>query len=92
MDKRQLTSALIKEWSLAHEVDLVGVASADEMNAHPPDPEWPQTPQRIWPGCRSLVALAKRIQQGMFLAHDLNAKLSTPHLIINTLDNIDLGL
>ena len=29
--------------------DLVGIASADVLNAHPPDPKYPQTPERIWP-------------------------------------------
>lgn len=92
MVKRQLTSALIKEWAVTRDLDLVGVASAGELNAHPPDPEWPQTPARIWPGCRSLVALARRIPQGMFLAQDLTAKLATPHLVMNSLDNIALEL
>jgi epoxyqueuosine reductase QueG len=46
--------------------DLVGIASAADLNAYPPDPRWPQTPARISPYCRSVIVVANRIPAGAF--------------------------
>jgi len=46
--------------------DLVGIASAETLNAFPPDPLWPQTPARISPYCRSVIVVANRIPAGAF--------------------------
>ncbi len=46
--------------------DLVGIASAKTLNAFPPDPRWPQTPERISPYCRSVIVLVQRIPVGAF--------------------------
>src|ERR1700752_3769322 len=46
--------------------DLVGIASAATLNAFPPDPRWPQTPERISPYCKSVVVLVQRIPAGAF--------------------------
>ena len=46
--------------------DLVGIASAADLNAFPPDPRWPQTPDRISPYCRSVIVVANRIPAGAF--------------------------
>lgn len=46
--------------------DLVGIASASVLNAFPPDPRWPQTPDRILPGCKSVVVVVQRIPVGAF--------------------------
>ena len=40
--------------------DLVGIASAKTLNAFPPDPQWPQTPERISPYVKSVVVIVKR--------------------------------
>src|SRR5262250_2380799 len=48
--------------------DLVGIASAATLNAFPPDPRWPQTPERISPYCKSVVVLVQRIPAGAFRA------------------------
>jgi len=45
---------------------LVGIASAAKLNAFPPDPRWPQTPERISPRCRSVIVIASRIPAGAF--------------------------
>lgn len=92
MAQRGLTASRLKEWARGHGADLVGVTSAAETTAHPPDPEWPQTPHRLWSGCRSVIALAKRTPRGLFLAQDLTARLSTPHLVMNSLDHLALQL
>ncbi len=46
--------------------DLVGIASADVLNAHPPDPKYPQTPERIWPDCRSVIVIGTHIPAAAF--------------------------
>ena len=46
--------------------DLVGIASAATLNAFPPDPRWPQTPERISPYCKSVIVIANRIPAGAF--------------------------
>lgn len=46
--------------------DLVGIASAETLNAHPPDPKWPQTPERISPYVKSVVVIVSRIPVAAF--------------------------
>lgn len=53
--------------------DLVGIASAATLNAFPPDPRWPQTPERISRYCKSVIVIAQRIPAGAF-----RCKTSTP--------------
>ncbi|MBM3600010.1 MAG: epoxyqueuosine reductase [Alphaproteobacteria bacterium] len=54
--------------ALARELgaDLVGIASAETLNAFPPDPRWPQTPERISPHCKSVIVVVQRIPVGAF--------------------------
>ncbi len=46
--------------------DLVGIAGASVLNAFPPDPLYPQTPERISPRVRSVVVIVQRIPVGAF--------------------------
>jgi epoxyqueuosine reductase QueG len=59
-------AARVKRRAKALGADLVGIASADTLNAFPPDPRWPQTPERISPYCRSVIVVANRIPVGAF--------------------------
>ena len=61
-----VTAATVKEKALALGADLVGIASADVLNAFPPDPRWPQTPERISKYCKSVVVVVQRIPVGAF--------------------------
>ncbi|MEX2455604.1 MAG: hypothetical protein WD470_12920 [Rhodospirillaceae bacterium] len=63
-----LDSAAVKQMARDLGADLVGVASAATLNAFPPDPKWPQTPDRISPFVKSVVVIAKRIPAGAFRA------------------------
>ena len=47
----------VKQLAKALGADLVGIASAATLNAFPPDPRWPQTPERISPYCKSVVVI-----------------------------------
>ena len=46
--------------------DLVGIADASILNAFPPDPLYPQTPERISPRVKSVVVIVQHIPVGAF--------------------------
>src|SRR6185503_9686473 len=58
----------VKQRALDLGADLAGIASAATLNAFPPDPRWPQTPERILPSIRSVIVLVQRIPAGAFRA------------------------
>ena len=58
----------VKELARELGADLVGIASAATLNAFPPDPRWPQTPERVSPHCKSVVVIACRIPVAVFRA------------------------
>ncbi|PPR11324.1 MAG: Epoxyqueuosine reductase [Alphaproteobacteria bacterium MarineAlpha11_Bin1] len=63
-----LDSNLVKEKAKELGADLVGIVDAGTLNEFPPDPKWPQTPERISPFAKSVVVIAKRIPVGAFRA------------------------
>lgn len=63
---KPVDAAAVKARARSLGADLVGIASAATLNAFPPDPRWPQTPDRISPRCRSVIVLANRIPAGAF--------------------------
>ena len=82
----------VKARALALGADLVGIAAADTLNAFPPDPRWPQTPESISPYCRSVIVIANRIPAGAF-----RCKTNTPvqyldMLVLRKMDRIAYGL
>ena len=66
MTERELNAAFVKTRAKELGADLVGIASAATLNAFPPDPRWPQTPERISPYCKSVIVLVQRIPAGAF--------------------------
>jgi ferredoxin len=62
----ELNAAYVKRRAKELGADLVGIASAATLNAFPPDPRWPQTPERISPYCKSVIVLVQRIPAGAF--------------------------
>lgn len=61
-----LTATDVKQKARELGADAVGIVSAAVLNAHPPDPRFPQTPERISPEINSVVAIVKRIPAGAF--------------------------
>jgi len=61
-----LSASEVKARALALGADLAGVASARTLNAFPPDPKWPQTPERISAHAKSVVVIVQRIPVGAF--------------------------
>ena len=82
----------VKARARALGADLVGIASARTLNAFPPDPRWPQTPDRISPYCKSVIVIAQRIPAGAF-----RCKTNTPvqyldMLILRKMDKVAFRL
>jgi epoxyqueuosine reductase QueG len=62
----EINATTVKRRARELGADLVGIASAATLNAFPPDPRWPQTPDRISPYCKSVIVLVQRIPAGAF--------------------------
>lgn len=76
--------------SLARELgaDLVGIASARTLNAFPPDPLWPQTPDRISESCKSVIVIVCRIPVAAFRAKSGVAVQYLDMLVLRRMDKI----
>jgi epoxyqueuosine reductase QueG len=61
-----ISAELVKQRALDLGADLVGIADAAILNAFPPDPLWPQTPERISPYVKSVIVLVQHIPAGAF--------------------------
>jgi epoxyqueuosine reductase QueG len=61
-----MDAAAVKQLAKDLGADLVGIASAGTLNAFPPDPLFPQTPERISPHVKSVIVIAKRIPVAAF--------------------------
>jgi epoxyqueuosine reductase QueG len=59
-------AAAVKARAKALGADLVGIASAKTLNAFPPDPRWPQTPEQISPHVKNVIVIVQRIPVGAF--------------------------
>jgi epoxyqueuosine reductase QueG len=70
----------VKEFARGLGADLVGIASAKTLNAFPPDPLHPQTPERISPHAKSVIVVVQRIPVGAF-----RCKTNTPVQYIDML-------
>src|SRR5258706_4207917 len=65
---RSPDAAAVKRRALELGADLAGIASAATLSAFPPDPRWPQTPERISKYLKSVIVLVQRIPAGAFRA------------------------
>jgi ferredoxin len=72
--------------------DLVGIASAATLNAFPPDPRWPQTPERISPYCRSVIVIVQRIPAGAFRCKSSVPVQYLDMLVLRRMDRVALSL
>ncbi len=61
-----MDAAEIKQLARELGADLVGIAGAETLNAFPPDPKFPQTPERISPYVKSVIVIVLRIPVGAF--------------------------
>jgi len=72
--------------------DLCGIASAATLNAFPPDPRWPQTPDRISPYCKSVVVIVQRIPTGAFRCKSNIPVQYLDMLVLRRMDRVALKL
>ena len=84
----EINAATVKRRALELGADLVGIASAATLNAFPPDPRWPQTPERILPSLKSVVVLAQRIPAGAFRAHSNVPVQYMDMLVLRKMDKV----
>jgi epoxyqueuosine reductase QueG len=69
MTKQRKTApdaARVKEIAKELGADLVGIASARTLNAFPPDPRYPQTPEGISPRIKSVIVVVQHIPAAVF--------------------------
>jgi epoxyqueuosine reductase QueG len=72
--------------------NLCGIASAATLNAFPPDPRWPQTPDRISPYCKSVVVIVQRIPVGAFRCKSNIPVQYLDMLVLRRMDRVALKL
>jgi len=87
-----LNSAEVKRRAREFGASLCGIASAATLNDFPPDPRWPQTPERISPYCRSVIVIAQRIPVGAFRCKTNVPVQYLDMLVMRRMDRIALTL
>ena len=83
-----ITAEMVKARTRALGADLVGIASAKTLNAFPPDPRWPQTPDRISPHIKSVIVIVQRIPAGAFRASTNTSVQYIDMLVLRKMDKV----
>ena len=78
----------VKELAKSLGADLVGITSAKTLNAFPPDPLWPQTPDRISKSCKSIIVIVSRIPVAAFRAKSGVVVQYMDMLVLRRMDKI----
>src|ERR1700739_1563246 len=87
-----MTSTSVKDRARRLGADLCGIASAATLNAFPPDPRWPQTPERISPYVKSVIVIVQRIPVGAFRCKTNVPVQYLDMLVLRRMDRIALKL
>jgi epoxyqueuosine reductase QueG len=90
--KGPLDAAAVKRRAKELGADLCGIASAHTLNAFPPDPRWPQTPDRISPYCKSVIVIVQRIPAGAFRCKSNIPVQYLDMLVLRRMDRVGLRL
>lgn len=88
MKRTPLDAQQVKDWALELGADIVGIASADVLNAFPPDPLHPQTPDRITPHCRSVIVIALNIPVALFRCKQNLMVQVADQIVLRRLDKV----
>jgi len=83
-----MNAAEIKQLATDLGADLVGIASAETLNAFPPDPQWPQTPDRISHHVKSVIVIVQHIPVAGFRAKHNIAVQYLDMLVLRRMDRI----
>src|ERR1700731_5285193 len=84
----ELNAAFVKRRAKELGADLVGIADAAILNAFPPDPRWPQTPERISPYVKSVIVLVQHIPVGAFRCRSNTPVQYIDMLVLRKMDKI----
>ena len=83
-----MNSQQVKKLAKRLGADLVGIASAKILNAFPPDPRWPQTPEKILKTCKSVIVVVQHIPVAAFRAKQNIPVQYLDMLILRRMDRI----
>lgn len=83
-----VSAAMVKARAKTLGADLVGIADAMTLNAFPPDPRWPQTPERISPHVKSVITIVQHIPVGAFRCRDNTPVQYMDMLVLRKMDKI----
>jgi epoxyqueuosine reductase QueG len=83
-----LGASEVKARALALGADLAGIASARTLNAFPPDPKWPQTPERISAHVKSVIVIVQRIPVGAFRCKQNTPVQYMDMLVLRKMDQV----
>ena len=83
-----MNAAEVKQLALELGADLAGIASAEVLNAFPPDPACRQTPDRISRACKSVIVIVCRIPVAAFRCKSNLPVQYLDMLVLRRLDRI----
>ena len=87
-----LTARDVKRKARELGADLVNVTSCAALEAHPPDPVWPQVPSRISARMKSCIVHAIRMPWGMFLTDNQTCLSMAAQLLLRRTEEVSLAL
>jgi ferredoxin len=87
-----LTSADVKQKARELGADLCNVVSCAALEAHPPDPHWPQVPSRISRRMTTCILTAIRMPWGMFLTENATCLSLAAQLLLRKTEKVSLEL
>lgn len=85
---KPVSAAQVKEHAKMIGADLCGIASCATLNAYPPDPSHPQTPERIDPEAKSAVVVGKHVPLGGYMVDHLRCYQHLDQLVIRRTDRL----
>ena len=87
-----MDAAEVKALARALGADMVGIASAKTLNAFPPDPLFPQTPERISKHVKSVIVIVQHIPVAAFRAKQNVCVQYIDMLVLRRMDRIAYNL
>src|SRR5581483_6374013 len=87
-----LTSTDVKRKAKELGADLCNIASGAALEAHPPDPEWPQVPSRISTRMKTVILTAIRMPWGIFLTDNQPCLSIAAQLLLRKTERVSLAL
>ncbi|MBI3458566.1 MAG: hypothetical protein HY002_22565 [Candidatus Rokubacteria bacterium] len=87
-----LTAADVKQKARELGADLVNLVSCATLEAHPPDPHWPQVPSRISTRMKTCILTAIRMPWGIFLTDNATCLSLAAQLLLRKTEKVSLEL